>query len=111
MADKLKVKPEVTIAGYKRKCGQENYFPPRKNKKDEKTSHTGRVSVMLPLPDSTSTNTGLPVIVNGFFALSDNRRELKWKASDDHSIQAKWNSELLDFLVPVCYAEFKVQKK
>ena len=35
--------------------------------------YRGRVSVMLPLPNLPSTQTGLPVIVNAFFAVGDSR--------------------------------------
>ena len=48
---------------------------------------SGRVAVMLPLPRSQTTNTNLPVIVNGFFALGENRRVLKMESSDDHSAE------------------------
>ena len=64
------------------------------------------VLVMLPLPISPNTVTGLPVIINAFFALSENRRELKWKTSDDQSDQVQWNLELLELWVPECYSEF-----
>ena len=49
----------------------------------------GRVAVMLPLPKSQTTDTTLPVIVNGFFALGENRRVLKLETSDDHSDEVR----------------------
>ena len=58
----------------------------------------GRVAVMLPLPKSQTTNTTLPVVVNGFFALGENRRVLKLETSDDHSdeVRAGLYTTLLD---------------
>ena len=49
----------------------------------------GRVAVMLPLPKSQTTDTTLPVVVNGFFALGENRRVLKLETSDDHSDEVR----------------------
>ena len=95
LAKKLKVIPEVSIACYKKEDSD----------KSIPTEYEERVSVMLPLPQSPSTVTGLPVIVNAFFALSENRRVLKWETSDDHSEEVQWNSKILDSLVPECYAE------
>ena len=44
-----------------------------------------RVSVLLPLPVVPGTKTTFPVIVNAFFAVSENRRSIKFEAEDDHS--------------------------
>ena len=56
---------------------------------------SGRVNVMLPLTKTPATDTGLSVLLNAFFALSQNRRELKWETVDDQGGSAKWNSTLL----------------
>ena len=95
LASKLQVTPDVSIAGYATE-GEES-IP---------TDYIGRVSVMLPLPMSPATVTGMPVIVNAFFALSENRRVLKWETNDDHSAEVQWNSKLLELLVPYAYSEF-----
>ena len=36
-----------------------------------------------------TTNTTLPVVVNGFFALSESRRDLKLETRDDHSEEVR----------------------
>ena len=59
MAHNLKVKAEVSVAA----CLSDT--------KDE--LFQDRVSVMLPLPILPSTRSGLPVLVNGFFALGESR--------------------------------------
>ncbi|KAK2160900.1 hypothetical protein LSH36_125g03013 [Paralvinella palmiformis] len=68
----------------------------------------GQVFCFLPLPIEQKTPTGLPVHVNGYFAISQNRRHLKWptKGNDvcsDNSIL--WNQCLLQELLPISYAE------
>ena len=61
MASSLKVPAEVSVAA----CLSDT--------KDE--IFHDRVSVMLPLPILPSTKSGLPVLVNGFFALGESRYE------------------------------------
>lgn len=75
LASKLKVLPSITVAG----C------IPRDKSETIPDNYHGRMSVLLPLPATNATKTGLPVIVNGFFALSENRRVVKFEADDDHS--------------------------
>ena len=62
MASILKVKAEVTVAVCLSDSSGELFHD--------------RVSVMLPLPVLPSTKSGLPVMVNGFFALGENRYQL-----------------------------------
>lgn len=68
----------------------------------------GHVFCFLPLPREGSRLTGLPVHVNGFFALSQNRHHLKWetdeqkgKKIDDKSIL--WNKCLINEALPKAY--------
>ncbi|PVD20278.1 hypothetical protein C0Q70_20775 [Pomacea canaliculata] len=63
----------------------------------------------LPLPLETKSPTGLPVHVNGFFALSQNRRHIKWPTADQlrngaHMEPAlTWNCLLVKELLPLAY--------
>lgn len=67
-----------------------------------KETPKGLAYCFLPLP----VQTGLPVMVNGFFELSSNRRDL-WQAGGDMSgdgkTRAEWNIELLRSVVAPCY--------
>ena len=66
----------------------------------------GQVFCFLPLAVEQKSSTGLPVHVNGYFAVGQNRRHLRWPStgqsiSSDRSLQ--WNRCLLSRLVPQCY--------
>ena len=72
------------------------------------TELCGQVFCMLPLAVEQKSSTGLPVHVNGYFAVGQNRRHLRWPStgqsvSSDRSLQ--WNGCLLSQLVPLCYVE------
>ena len=71
---------------------------------------SGHVFCVLPLPVQKKSMTGLPVHVNGFFALSQNRRHIKTPTADQEN-QGKmtdksllWNCCLLEEAVPKAYA-------
>ena len=85
MSKKLKVLPTVTVAGYK----IDNGFSAEESNDTEDgeipDKFKDRVSVLLPLPVVPGTKTTFPVIVNAFFAVSENRRSIKFEAKDDHS--------------------------
>ena len=60
------------------------------------TSLLGRIFCFLPLPPDGDCRTGLPVQVNGYFGLTDNRRALKWPGPDcQNDDTALWNQLLL----------------
>ncbi|XP_041367004.1 sacsin-like [Gigantopelta aegis] len=61
----------------------------------------GHVFCFLPLPLTSESTTGLPVHVNGFFALTQDRREVKWAA--DGGKQDKWNGCLISEVFPEAY--------
>ena len=68
----------------------------------------GQVFCILPLAVEQTSSTGLPVHVNGYFAVSQNRRHLRWPStgqtvSSDKSLV--WNQCLLSQLVPECYVQ------
>ncbi|XP_053402674.1 uncharacterized protein LOC128557994 [Mercenaria mercenaria] len=76
---------------------------------EAKTRFEGHVFCFLPLPREGSRLTGLPVHVNGFFALSQNRHHLKWetdeqkgKKIDDKNIL--WNKYLIKEALPRAYS-------
>ena len=69
----------------------------------------GQVFCFLPLPVEQKSVTGLPVHVNGCFAVSQNRRHLKWptggqEVKAEHSDKSLiWNKCLLEELLPKAY--------
>lgn len=69
---------------------------------------SGQVYCFLPLPVEQKSPTGLPVHVNGYFSISQNRRHLKWPTYGQHYRSDKlllWNHCLLEELVPRSYTE------
>ena len=84
LSERLKVKSKVSVSALLAEAG------------DVPEELRGRVSVMLPLPQSQTTNTTLPVLVNGFFALSESRRDLKLETSDDHSDEVRDGGGILE---------------
>jgi len=78
---------------------------------DRTSDWTGRTFSYLPLPRDGSSNTGLPVHVNGAFALEANRKHVKWpsiiaseRSRDDHlDKNLMWNQCLLREALPSAY--------
>ena len=75
----------------------------------------GHVFCVLPLPVQKKSITGLPVHVNGFFSLSQNRRHIKTPNADQED-QRKlndksllWNVCLLEEAVPKAYASMLME--
>ena len=54
------------------------------------------------LPTAASSN--FPFHIHGYFALTTNRRAIKWPRHDDLSDEARWNKDLVEDLGTVCYA-------
>ncbi|XP_028392629.1 sacsin-like [Dendronephthya gigantea] len=82
MSESLKLLPWIGIA-----------FPLDAN---NSMSSLGRIFCFLPLPPDGDCRTGLPVQVNGYFGLTDNRRALKWPGPDCQNDEtAEWNELLL----------------
>ena len=74
----------------------------------------GHVFCFLPLPSEKQTPTGLPVHVNGFFALEQNRKYLKWPNSSQRQEELMdkrllWNQCLLKEAIPNAYSELLLQ--
>ena len=64
----------------------------------------GRIFCFLPLPTEDKTPFGIHV--NGTFAVSSNRRALKWEAHERQDDQeGTWNKLLVQYCVPHCYAQ------
>jgi sacsin len=77
---------------------------------DEETMEKpeGQVFCFLPLPKEQQSPTGLPVHVNGYFSVSQNRRHLKWPTAGQHYKSDKdltWNHCLLEELLPESYIQ------
>ncbi|XP_053937570.1 sacsin-like [Cuculus canorus] len=65
----------------------------------------GRLCCFLPLPATDETATGLPVHASAPFALSDDRRHLRWPEKGEEGEQdARWNALLLLGLLPRVYS-------
>ena len=62
-------------------------------------NEVGHAYCFLPLPESTS----MPVHVYGYFAVTDNRRSIKWPMHDEKGKEAQWNKELLYKMVAPAY--------
>ena len=61
---------------------------------------SGYAFCFLPLPNPT----GLPVSINGYFSIADNRRSIKWPTHDEHGKGADFNKELVMKMVSYAYA-------
>ena len=72
----------------------------------EQTDPGGHIFCGLPLPMREKCMTGLPVHVNGFFALGPDRKDLKWKtisANESNDKSVIWNECLIEKMLPVVY--------
>ncbi|KAJ8024031.1 Sacsin [Holothuria leucospilota] len=64
----------------------------------------GRIFCFLPLPHGEASLSGLPVHVHGYFAVSDDRRSLKWPGGDQiQNETALWNRLLIEDVLPGVY--------
>ena len=69
----------------------------------------GHIFCFLPLPQEKKSLTGLPVHFNGFFALSQNRRHVKWASDDQEKLNMhrdksiEWNARLVNEVLPGVY--------
>ncbi|XP_040465497.1 sacsin-like [Falco naumanni] len=65
----------------------------------------GRLCCFLPLPATDEMVTGLPVHASAPFALSDDRRHLRWpEEGEEGEDDARWNALLLLNLLPRIYS-------
>ncbi|XP_042228799.1 sacsin-like, partial [Homarus americanus] len=64
----------------------------------------GHIFCFLPLPLESANNTGLPVQINGFFALNQNRRHVNWKTRESsNEPDVMWNEELVSKVIVEAY--------
>lgn len=76
----------------------------------EYNSTSGHVFCYQPLPQESTSTTGLPVHLNAFFALSQNRRQIRWPDQDDSSNaqgdpKIEWNISLKSEIFPDAYSK------
>ena len=74
----------------------------------EQIDSNGRIFCVLPLP--MEDRAPLSVHINGTFAVSSNRRSLKWESQerkDDE--ESKWNGFLVKKCLPTCLAKLVIQ--
>jgi len=68
----------------------------------------GHIFAALPLPLQVKCMTGMPVHVNGFFALGQDRKDLTWRTLSECRISndktVNWNFCLITELLPVVYS-------
>lgn len=74
------------------------------------TQQEGHVFCFLPLPSDQRIPTGLPIHVNGFFALEQNRKSIKWpninqRRDDLMDKRLLWNQCLLREAIPFAYGQ------
>ncbi|XP_065181464.1 sacsin-like [Sycon ciliatum] len=62
----------------------------------------GKVFCFLPI---TPIETGLPVHVHGYFAVTSDRRSVKWPCADNESVEAKWNMQLVQSCLSPAYVD------
>ena len=78
---------------------------------EPKRGPSGKIFCFLPLAVQEVSATGLPVHVNGYFAISQNRQHLKWP-SVGQSIESDkcllWNHCLISELMPRSYVDLLV---
>ena len=82
------------------------------NKTAESETPSGHVFCFLPLPLEQKSATGLPVHVNGYFSVSQNRRHLKWPTAGQNVKTDKallWNQCLLQEVLPNSYFQLILQ--
>ncbi|ELT96105.1 hypothetical protein CAPTEDRAFT_195081 [Capitella teleta] len=82
---------------------------PLSSPEDGQASVRGHIFCALPLPSDQSMDTGLPVEINGYFSLEQNRKHIKWPTSyrtreDMMDKRLLWNQCMLKEALPKAYA-------
>ncbi|CAL4194703.1 unnamed protein product, partial [Meganyctiphanes norvegica] len=73
---------------------------------------TGQLFCFLPLPLDQENNTALPVFINGYFVLNQNRRHVLWKSADTmNDKDVEWNEYLTEQVLPHAYLELIEQMR
>ena len=66
------------------------------------TSDSGKLFCFLPTPE----HTDLPVNIHGYFALTNDRRQIKWPSLDSKDTDSNWNKLLVEQLGVSAYVIF-----
>lgn len=77
-------------------------------------STDGHTFCALPLPIIEKKSTGLPVHVNGYFALGPDRKDLKWpppEQTTSNDKEVSWNLFLLKKIFPTAYKQLLLHLK
>ena len=69
---------------------------------DTYLSKSGQAFCFLPLP----IRTALPINIHGYFAVSKNRRSIKWPEHDEKGKEALWNQHLFRKIIVPAYSLF-----
>ena len=76
------------------------------NSADAISQNTGRIFCFLPLPHDVDCETGLPILVHGYFGVMDNRRGLVWPGAEcQNNSTAEWNQLLLEKVGSAVYSK------
>ncbi len=98
----------VPLVGVAMEIGKSRAEPEREN---SQTDPDGQIFCFLPLPVEQKSPTGLPVHVNGYFALSQNRRHPKWPTAGQSIESDKcvlWNQCLIQEVLPISYSQLVI---
>lgn len=73
------------------------------------TQATGQLFCFLPLPFEKKSSTGLPVHLNGYFSVGQDRRHLQWSSIGQQDISrdndVMWNHFLITDMIPQVYID------
>ncbi len=98
----------VPLVGVAMELGKTTSEPEKEN---GQTDPDGQTFCFLPLAVEQKSPTGLPVHVNGYFALSQNRRHPKWPTAGQSIESDKcvlWNQRLIQEVLPICYSQLVI---
>ena len=92
--------PSAAIAVQLLRKTENVFLPSPVTKKDSGLNLNGTIFCYLPLP----MHSGLPVHINGAFAVTSNRRHLREKLEDDKDCYGvKWNTKLMEDSITSAY--------
>ena len=98
LGEELRVKPSIAVSG----------FIPTNDGQTIPSKFSGRVSVLLPLPDTPGNKTDFPCLVNANFALSDDRRSVKFMDKENLSMEVSCSSINFDSIVFLSISNHKL---
>ena len=96
----------VPLVGVAMGIGSSTRPPDVSDESCESSKPSGQVFCFLPLRTDQRSNTGLPVHVNGYFSVSQNRHSLNLPSAGqdiENDPGMSWNNCLLTEVIPVAY--------